>query len=439
MEINPNEVLALLKELPARELRSGLHGLEKESLRVTASGELALSPHPKSVSDPISDPHITTDFSESQIEFITAPHESINDALYQLHDLHEHVWTNLQNGELLWPLSMPCELPEDPNAIPIAQYGNSEDGKRRSQYREGLAHRYGKTMQTLCGIHYNFSFGVELWKALHQALEPEESFQSFKNKRSLALVRNFARYRWLLVALFGAAPLCDESYTCKAAKHNKGMASSLRMSKCGYTNPAEIKINYNHFDAHLQSIEDALNTHHDDYEGAGLNANLLQIPNEYYFAIRLKPHADTADNLTGLKEKGVEYFEVRLFDLNPYEFTGINEFTIRFTHLFLMACLLSPSPELSDEELKASTLKMEEIAIRGRDPKLKLRDEVRTVLKQLEKLAEAMGESYPETLQALMESEQWLSQEIVDDMEEHKEKHLQFGLRMIHNHLSDES
>lgn len=416
-------------------LRQGLHGLEKESLRVNPDGTLALTPHPAGLGSPLENPNITTDFSESQIEFITDPHPSIEDMLFQLDDLHEQVKEQL-NGELLWPLSMPCILPEK-EKIPIAFYGHSEEAQRREKYREGLAFRYGKTMQMLCGIHYNFSFTDNLLRRLHERFASDTEFQDFKNERYLGLVRNFARYRWLLVALFGAAPLCDESYKCKAAEHNKGVASSLRMSKCGYSNPTKIEIDYNSFKGHTDSIEKAMNTHHAPYEGHGLNANLIQIPNEYYFSIRLKPSPKTPNNLVGLQQEGVEYIEVRLFDINPFEPLGVTANQLRFTQMFLLACLFSESPKLDEAGLQEATRNQESVAIRGRKPDLKLQRKGEEILMSewmeevfdiMQPIADLMGTPYTETLAAYTQSDTHLAERIVEAMGD--DSHVQFGLRL---------
>ena len=47
-------------------------------------------------------------------------------------------------------------LPAD-EAIPIGRYGTSNVGRAKTVYRMGLSYRYGRRMQTISGIHYNFS------------------------------------------------------------------------------------------------------------------------------------------------------------------------------------------------------------------------------------------------------------------------------------------
>src|SRR5882672_11505202 len=99
-------------------------GIEKESLRVRPDGKLATTPHPAALGSPLTHPHITTDFSESQLELITGVHASVEGCLGELARIHQFVYQALGNdsgSELLWCSSMPCNLPPD-DAIPLGNY-----------------------------------------------------------------------------------------------------------------------------------------------------------------------------------------------------------------------------------------------------------------------------------------------------------------------------
>ena len=72
------------KKENTRLLLSGKWGLEKESLRVTSEGDLALTNHPKSLGSSFTSPYITTDFSESQVELITPPEDNIEKVFHFL-------------------------------------------------------------------------------------------------------------------------------------------------------------------------------------------------------------------------------------------------------------------------------------------------------------------------------------------------------------------
>ena len=139
-------------------------GLEKESLRVRPDGLLAVSAHPVALGSALTHPHITTDFSEAQLELITGVHTSVEDCLEELTQIHQVV-VHAIGDELLWCASMPCRLPAE-DEIPLGRYGHSNVGTAKTVYRRGLSYRYGRRMQTISGIHYNFSLPETAWPAL---------------------------------------------------------------------------------------------------------------------------------------------------------------------------------------------------------------------------------------------------------------------------------
>jgi glutamate--cysteine ligase len=429
-------------------LNQGRFGIEREALRVKPDGRLALTPHPKSLSDPLTDPHITTDFSESQLEFVTAPHENIDDCLDELQDLQIKASLELnKNQEWLWPCSMPCRLPESDD-IPIAQYGDSPDGKRRELYRQGLAHRYGKPMQTLCGIHFNLSFSDDVWKIL-QSLTSMEDLQDVKNEGYLATVRNFVQHRWILVYLFGASPQMDpSSYRCPKMANNKTNAVSLRLSRCGYSNPSEVPVRYNHFADYIHDLRQAVDTPNPDYKDIPeqLNDHLLQIVNEYYFPIRIKADKKHNDFLEGLEADGAAYLEVRLLDVDPFHYTGVSSQQLHFMHLFMLFCLLSKSPELSPEEIKTTHDQQEYLAYHGQNIGTKLRSKGERFLKALQPLAQFLDQAedspgYTEILEHYREEfiapESLAWKRHLNEMALYNDDFIQFGLRLAQNYHDD--
>ncbi|MDP2624707.1 MAG: hypothetical protein Q8P27_00810, partial [Candidatus Peregrinibacteria bacterium] len=348
-------------------LQEGLFGLEKENLRIQPSGDLALTPFPKGLGSSLTNPHITTDFSESQIEMITSPFSSIEGAFEHLMTLEKETMASLENGEMLWPFSMPCRLPEE-GKLPIAKYDDTPEGNRRELYRKGLAIRYGRMMQMLCGIHYNFSFGEMFWTELMALTKATVPRQSFVNNAYLHLTRNFLRDRWMLVYILGASPMADKSYTCKALAKDRSKAISLRLSRCGYTNPAKIDVSYNDFDEHVSDIAKTVSTPYGPYSqldsSQQINDHLLQIANEFYAPIRLKP--PVSDNLLhGLQEEGAAYVEVRLLDINPFTPCGITLNEAYFLHLFLVHCLMQSSPPLSEAQRQDTGYIQEEVSVYG--------------------------------------------------------------------------
>ena len=356
-------------------LRGIRRGIEKESLRAQPDGELALTPHPAALGSPLTHPHITTDFSESQLELVTGAHASVEAMLAELTEIHQFVHHELAalGDEMLWVSSMPCGLPTD-ETIPLGRYGTSNVGRAKSVYRMGLSHRYGRRMQTISGIHYNWSLpGVD-------------------NDGYFALIRNFRRHAFLLLYLFGASPAVCASFVAGRAHELQPLgahamhlpwATSLRMGRLGYQSDAQatLAVSYNGLESYATTLEEALTRPYPAYEAVGIRnpggdynqlaTTLLQIENEFYGTIRPKRVIRTGERpLHALRERGVEYLEVRLMDLNPFEPIGIDAATARFLDLFLLHCLLTDSPPDTPQEIAALKANQHLTAARGREPGL---------------------------------------------------------------------
>jgi glutamate--cysteine ligase len=349
-------------------------GIEKESQRALPGGSLSLTPHPAALGSALTHPHITTDYSESQLELITGVHAGVDDALRELTEIHQAVYQAL-GDERLWVGSMPCGLPID-ETIPIGRYGSSNVGRAKSIYRMGLGQRYGRRMQTISGIHYNWSL-------------PGVGTDGY-----FGAIRNFRREGWLLLYLFGASPsLCDsfvagrEHGLQRLSGHTLYLphATSLRMGRLGYQSDAQasIAVSYNCLESYAASLQDALSRPYPAYEAIGvrtprgdynqLSTSLLQIENEFYSTIRAKRVIRPGERpLHALRERGVEYIEVRLMDLDPFEPVGIGADTMRVLDAFLLHCLKSHSPDDTPEEIAANARNQHRVAARGREPGLML-------------------------------------------------------------------
>jgi glutamate--cysteine ligase len=372
-------------------LRHCRHGLEKESLRVDPGGHLALTPHPRSLGSALTHAQITTDYSEALLEFITAAEEEPARSLDELDAIHRYTYAQL-GDELLWCQSMPCRLPDEAD-IPIARYGSSHTGQIKHVYRKGLAVRYGKAMQCIAGIHYNFSLPEALWRLLQQAEGDARTAQDYQSARYIALIRNFRRYSWLLMYLFGASPAVCADFlrgrTHDLEEFDEGSlylrwATSLRMSDLGYQNDAQASIQpcFNTLASYLDNLRQAVSTPYPPYEAIGtqqdgawlqLNTNVLQIENEYYSSIRPKRVAEPGERpIQALGARGVQYVEVRCMDIDPFLPLGIDLGTARFLDAFLLYCALEDSPTMSCEECRESTRNFALTVKEGRRPGLAL-------------------------------------------------------------------
>lgn len=373
-------------------------GIEKESLRVTPEGKLAQTPHPIALGSALKHPNITTDFSESLLEFITPPCKTIDEALTWLDCVHAYTYSVLEKqNEKLWVASMPCVLESD-DQIPLAQYGSSHSARMKTVYREGLGNRYGRVMQTIAGIHYNVSFPDALWEILQEQDGDTGSLQDFKTQRYFDLIRNFRRYMWLLLYLFGSSPaICPtflqgrnhklQAFDDQARSLYLPDATSLRMGDLGYQSNAQsaLTVCYNGLPTYISTLKKGLTTSFPAYEKIGvcdesghyhqLNTNLLQIENEFYSTIRPKRITQPGETpIVALHERGVEYIEVRCMDLNPYLPAGIDASTAHFIEAFLLWCLLSESPATDTAEYQRLIRNQTSVVERGRDAELLLED-----------------------------------------------------------------
>ncbi len=392
-----------LRRLGPARLQGMRRGIEKESLRALPDGTLASTPHPAALGAPLTHPHITTDFSESQLELITGVHATPEACLDELRQVHQFVVRTLaqeaHRDERLWAGSMPCRLPPD-ETIPLGRYGSSNIGRAKSIYRMGLGHRYGRRMQTISGIHYNWSL---------PGLGNEEHF---------ALIRNFRRHAFLLLWLFCASPAVCASFV-EGREHglqplgpeggslHLPHATSLRMGRLGYQSEAQasLAVSYNSLERYAATLQDALTRPYPPYEKIGLRnlggeynqlaTTLLQIENEFYGLIRPKRVIRSGERpLHALRERGVEYIEVRCMDLDPFEPLGIAAGTMRFLDIFLLHCLLADSPPDTPAEIAALGRNQHHTATHGREAGLVLEREGGPV-RLLDWAAEILAECEP--------------------------------------------
>ena len=373
-------------------LSERLVGLEKESLRVTPSGAVATTPHPAALGSALTHPHITTDFSEALIEFVTPPRDGIEGALAFLHELHAFAYEHLE-PERLWATSMPCQVGRDDD-VPIARYGNSNVGRMKHIYRRGLGYRYGRVMQCISGVHFNYSLTGRFWDSYREVLETNDSSGRVESAHYFGLVRNFQRFGWIIPFLFGSSPAVCGSFlgenTDGFVRFDRGTwfqphATSLRMSDIGYKNNAQagLEVSYDDLDRYVDSLTHAIETPFAPYEAIGvvvdgdrrqLNSNLLQIENEYYGFIRPKQIAHSGEKPTlALRRRGVQYVEIRALDVSAFDPVGVNESQLRFLEAFLIHCLLLESPRISETEQAEIDDNQRSVAGCGRTPHLKLR------------------------------------------------------------------
>ncbi len=449
-------------------------GIEKESLRVDADGILAQTSHPRELGSALTHPSITTDYSEALLEFVTPVHTDINGLLQELFNLHHFTYQNLDQ-EKLWVNSMPCIVRGEEH-IPIARYGTSNIAQMKEAYRHGLSIRYGSFMQTIAGIHFNFSLPEEFWSEFLDT-DNQDDIKDEKSSYYFALIRNFHRHAWLGCYLFGASPAVCKSFLhgrehtlddFDASSFYAPWATSLRLSRLGYDSNAQggIAVGYNSVQDFVASLRMAIRSPRPQYEKFGikvdheyrqLNANWLQIENEFYSVIRPKRVTNSSESPSrALWERGVQYVEVRSVDLNPFVAIGIDAECVRFFDMLLLYCLFSDSPEIGRLEWACAAENRQRVVLNGRRAELKLcidsahsphapafTDCARTLLENMRPLAELLdqvagGEDYLSSLHAQLakveDPELTPSARIIREMSEQKFSFYEFAMGMTDAH-----
>ncbi|MCK4743992.1 MAG: glutamate--cysteine ligase [Sulfuriflexus sp.] len=394
--------LAQLKKISAATLLAGSRiGLEKETLRVNPQGSISQELHPEKLGAALTNPYITTDYSEALLELVTPPCDSVKEAVAFLADTQKFVFTQLDD-EMLWATSMPCVVAGE-TSIPIAKFGSSNAGMMKTVYRRGLGYRYGRVMQVIAGVHFNYSLSKEFWQAYHESEESNADLQSFINDNYFGILRNLQRLGWLVPYLFGASPAVCKSFLGETTTslqdfdentYYEEYATSLRMGDIGYQNNKEnesgIKADYDDLDKYIDSLKGAISTACPEYEKIGievdgeyrqLNANILQIENEYYSTVRPKQVPNGNEKpVAALKNRGVEYIELRSLDVNAFEPLGVSESQLYFLEAFVLFCLLTDSLPIDDLERGEIDQNELDTAHRGRDPNLSLQRNGETIL-----------------------------------------------------------
>ncbi|WP_321942956.1 glutamate--cysteine ligase [Paraburkholderia tropica] len=477
-----NDVLAqrlsVLSAGPQRDaLTRGLRGIEKESLRVTHDGHLATTPHAAALGSALTHPSLTTDYSEALIEIITPAEHDASITLDKLDELHRFVYAVLaRDGEMLWNESMPGLLPASDEGIPIARYGNSNIGRLKYVYRMGLALRYGRTMQCIAGIHYNYSLNEDVWRALHAHDQSTASQTDYQSERYLALIRNFRRTSWLLMYLFGASPALDARFLRGRAHTLDSFdadtlylpyATSLRMSDLGYSNTtgqSALHADYDTLPGYLEALAQAVSQPYPPYEAIGthrdgewvqINTNVLQIENEFYSTIRPKRVTYPGERpLHALAARGVQYVEVRCMDIDPFEPTGISLEAARFLDAYLLACALDESAQLPEADYAEANENFGIVTKEGRKPGLELtRDGQRVAMQdwaaelfaKIEQAAALLdaakgGDEHARSLAAqrakLADASLTPSARVLQTMREQQQSFLQFALAQSERHAA---
>ena len=377
-------------------------GLEKEGQRVLPNGQISKTDHPKVFGIRHEQPYIQTDFAESQVELITTPEKSEKDVLRVLNAVHEVFLKNIPEDEYIWPLSIPAILPKE-DEIRVAQFEKKSD----VEYREYLVEKYGKYKQMVSGIHYNFQLDDNFMEKISTITKKD--LVSTKNEVYLKLARQFIRYQWLLIYLYGASPLAEDKYFTNGVKPSD-FVRSLRTSRFGYVNEEDIKVSYGSLEKYIEDITGYVQN------------GMLIAEKEFYSSVRFRG----ADTIVKFPKQGIKYIEFRLFDLNPFAPFGILEKDIRFVHLFIKTLVWLEEVDKSTSESLGYEYS-EKVALSHPFFKVMYEDEGIWLLNKMKELVAELG---------LYESDIDLINEKIDELQNPE---LTIGARLLREYKKENS
>lgn len=395
-------------------------GIEREALRINHQGQLSHQKHPIEWGTRNHQPYIQTDFAESQIEIITPPEyqeEKIMDWLKAAHQIV--ATTNQSRQEWLWPFSTPGLIPDKTEDIKIAQLTNQKE----YNYRTYLADLYGKHVQLISGIHYNFQLNPNAIAESFNNQNEIGQLTDYNNRAYMHLARNYFRYRWFLTYFIGASPFVAPNYSTNFyGKPHKERMRSIRQSHYGYQNKSSVVMDYSNLESFVESIE------------AAVNRGDLSLEKELYRDVRFRGGSRARDLLS----KGITYLEFRNVDINPYQAYGIGKDSIRFIHVFLIALLFMEDKYSDSQVVKGNEMNYHIAESDPLDP-CPYMEEALDILAIMKEVCRHLDPGDKECVDfnkleaALSHPELTLAGQIVQDAPDF-ESYLQLGLKLAQNH-----
>lgn len=374
--VKPDYKRMLVNDCVRPYLLKARYGIEKESKRVDLSGNLAKTDHPKSISLRDDHPYIQRDFSELQMEIITPVTETLEELFNYLAAIHDVAYRSMGENEMLWPLSMPPQLPEKDEEIVIAKLKSAENVR----YRQSLSQSYGRRKQMLCGVHFNFEFGDELIQALFNVQSEIKDYQHFKTEIYLKVTRNYLHYRWFVTYFYGASPSSEKNFFEEDSLNE--VVRSIRSSKFGYTNSDDVQVSYSSIKNYVSDLSSMV------------KRGILSAEKEFYSPVRLRGGHHVSD----LEDRGISYIELRNIDLNPFGNYGISYEQAEFLHLFLLYLLWKDEGENCDEWVKMGDFYNDVVALEHPLEHTQFEVEAKKMIDEMKQLAAILNLTVSDTL-----------------------------------------
>lgn len=323
-------------------------GIEIEEHRVQLpTAHLSQHPHDSALGDRQTEPNFQTDFSESQEELVTDPQPTVRKALTQLTQLQNRLMDHLKADEIIWPLSMPPYMADSD----VDYLATHFERPWYADYRQILIERYGYYQHIMTGIHVNFSLSDTIsGPLLASGAYPDRNALYFQ------ILKQVSKYRWLITYLFGASPVTENPIDDRMLARRSDITQpvrSWRSSTAGFANHRTIQLDFTNLDTFLASLD------------ARIDVGDLYDLSEYYGPVRVK----ATDAYHNQHRHSVEYLEFRIFDLNPFTPSGINQNALTVLALLILDALYFP--ENIDNEMMQESIEINDaIALQHPDAPL---------------------------------------------------------------------
>ncbi|MCD2255530.1 gamma-glutamylcysteine synthetase [Lactobacillus sp. CC-MHH1034] len=325
-------------------------GIEVEEHRVQKSGCLSRHEYPNIFGSRNFHPMLQSDFGESQMELVTLPQPNLTAAMSFLDVLQAVVQRQLNADEVIWPLSLPPHLSDDDKQFVTTHFGRP----KYQQYRDYLLKNYGIEQELITGIHVNISLNeVLLEKLFKQAKLPNSHFVSYKNHTYFHVAQFLSLHRYLLTYFFGASPISENQYW-RIPEHIHYPVRSLRSSTYGFENTADKRIGYISLHDQINAIEHQIAKRRYFSE------------HEFYGPVRVKSKGD----FRAVFKNGIDYLELRMFDLNPFEPNHLSLDALNFVRLLIAQSLFTAAPKDMNQAYAAAMALNEKVALT--DPSKKI-------------------------------------------------------------------
>lgn len=331
-------------------LFEGNFGIRTQMHRILANGRASKFPYPEDLGSRLHNPYLTSGYSDTLMESNAIIVKSARSAVRNLEIIEQIIDGDLQDNERLWPLS----LAPSPIYLHDLDYLTNNTTKPDSkEFVEYLTNKYGVNRGLLAGVHVGYSLDSELIQLLYNNFFKEEFSDeaTFRNFLYFKLGQGYYMLQWLFTYIFGASPVPPKIQKILDPDLDH-QVRSFRNGPEGYGNLPGEQVDYSSFETYVSTLNKFLK------DGTYMNTH------EFFGPVVLHTKSD---DLSKIKEEGVEFISMRMFDLDPFARAGISEDTLNFIELVMVYHLLTPLPDYTPKEIAQARSRNLEVAMQSPD------------------------------------------------------------------------